>query len=240
MAQKTIIYKDCPIDISYEILNFNAPRTLVILHGWGSNKRLMKQAFGESFGDFCHLYIDMPGFGNSSNPTFSMDTFDYAKILEIFLLSLEIQEFVVMGHSFGGKVATLLNPRELILLSSAGILEEKSLKVKSKIVCSKILNKISPSLAKIFKGILRSQDVQNMNEVMYQTFKKVVNEDFSAIFADFKGKAFIFWGKEDRATSLQSGQKIHHLMRNSRFFALEGDHYFFLKQAKKIEELYML
>ena len=175
MAQKTIIYKDCPIDISYEILNFNSPRTLVILHGWGSNKRLMKQAFGESFGDFCHLYIDMPGFGNSSNPTFSMDTFDYAKILEIFLLSLEIQEFVVMGHSFGGKVATLLNPRELILLSSAGILEEKSLKVKSKIFCSKILNKISPSLAKIFKGILRSQDVQNMNEVMYQTFKKVVS-----------------------------------------------------------------
>ena len=114
------------------------------------------------------------------------------------------------------------------------------MKVKSKIVCSKILNKISPSLAKIFKGILRSQDVQNMNEVMYQTFKKVVNEDFSTIFADFKERAFIFWGKEHRATSLQSGQKIHHLMRDSRFFALQGDHYFFLKQAKKIEELYLL
>ena len=84
MAQKTIVYKDCPIDISYEILNFNAPRTLVILHGWGSNKRLMKQAFGESFGDFCHLYIDMPGFGNSSNPTFSMILLIMQKYLKFF------------------------------------------------------------------------------------------------------------------------------------------------------------
>ena len=172
MAQKTIIYKDCPIDISYEILNFNAPRTLVILHGWGSNKRLMKQAFGESFGDFCHLYIDMPGFGNSSNPTFSMDTFDYAKILEIFLLSLEIQEFVVMGHSFGGKVATLLNPRELILLSSAGILEEKSLKVKSKIVCSKILNKISPKeKQKLLSDELFQKALESQNDM-----KELIND----------------------------------------------------------------
>ena len=40
---------------------------------------------------------------------------------------MKIDEFSIVGHSFGGKVGVLLNPKELILLSSAGILKKKSL-----------------------------------------------------------------------------------------------------------------
>lgn len=239
MALKSIVYQNQTFDISYEMVNFRAPKTLVFLHGWGSNKALMKQAFAGSFSDFCHLYIDMPGFGKSKNPPFSLETRDYAEILRILLKEMGISEFSVVGHSFGGKVAALLNPKELILLSSAGIVRKKSLKVRAKIAFSKALNQISPALNRAFKGVLRSRDVEGMSEVMYATFKRVVDEDFSAVFAGFKNQAFIFWGREDSATPLESGQKIHRLIQNSHFFVLEGDHYFFLKQAKKIESLYL-
>ena len=55
-----------------------------------------------------------------------------------------------------------------MLLSSAGIIEEKSAQVKLKIKLSKMLNVFG--LNKITK-IFRSKDVDNMSENMYATFK---------------------------------------------------------------------
>ena len=73
-----------------------------------------------------------------------------------------------------------------------------------------------------------------MSQHMYETFKNVVNEDFSNEFKSFKNSAFIFWGKTDRATSLASGERINQLIKNSYFKAYEEDHYFFLKNSQDI------
>lgn len=243
MAQKRLEYQGHTFTLSYEIRESNdesAP-ILIILHGWGASKALMKQAFGALFQGFKHYYIDMPGFGNSPTPPFALNTYDYAEILRILCkqLSLNPHHCTIMGHSFGGKVATLLEPKELILLSSAGILVPKSLKVRLKIAIAKSLNQFAPNLSRIFKHFLRSKDVENMDEVMYQTFKNVVDEDFSSIFAEFKNPSYVFWGESDLATPLKSGKTIHTLIKNSEFFVLEGDHFFFLKGAQEIEKLYL-
>ena len=50
----------------------------------------------------------------------------------------------------------------------------------------------------------------------------------------FKNNALIFWGEQDRATSLESGKKITHLIKNSKFYSYNGDHYFFMKYANEI------
>jgi len=70
---------------------------------------------------------------------------------------------------------------------------------------------------------------------MYETLKNVVDEDFSSKFADFGGKAFIFWGEEDKATPLKSGERVSRLVKNSEFHALKGDHFFFLLHARYID-----
>ncbi|MFC2751070.1 MAG: alpha/beta fold hydrolase, partial [Campylobacter sp.] len=54
-------------------------------------------------------------------------------------------------------------------------------------------------------------------------------------FTDFGGKAFIFWGEEDKATPLKSGERVSHLIKNSEFHALKGDHFFFLLHARYID-----
>jgi len=174
----------------------------------------------------------MPGFGLSPNdiPLLSED---YKNIISIFLELINKKPTMVFGHSFGGKVATLLNPPHLVLLSSAGIPVEKSLKTKAKIRIAKTLK---PLLGKGVKNILASEDAKGMNSGMYQTFKNVVDEDFTEIFANFSGKATIFWGKSDSATPLACGERIAELMKCDRFFPLEGDHYFFLDKGKKIEQ----
>ena len=233
MAVKSVEYKNKSFEIAYDIVNPTALKTIVFLHGWGSNKEIMKQAFATQLSSFKHIYVDMPGFGKSPNNEI-LTTQDYAGIVHNFLQPMTFQHpITIAGHSFGGKVATLLNPQNLVLLSSAGILEEKPLSVKLKIKLAKFLNFFG--LGKVTK-LFRSKDVTQMNQAMYETFKNVVNEDFTHHFQNFQGKAYIFWGKEDRATALHSGEKIHTLIQNSEFVSYNGDHYFFIKNANDLTQ----
>ena len=127
MAIKSITWENKTFDISYEIINPSKENIIIFLHGWGSNKEIMKQGFGTQLKEYKHIYIDMPGFGKSSN-NYILTTNDYANILKVFLKSLIPNHYnltTIVGHSFGGKVSTLLNPSTLVLLSSAGIVEEK-------------------------------------------------------------------------------------------------------------------
>lgn len=232
MAKKSVKVENKEYEISYELVNPTGKKDFVVLHGWGSNKEIMKNSFSSYLKDYRHIYIDMPGFGKSPT-SYELNTPLYAKILEVFLSELNSSKEIIAGHSYGGKVATLLKPATLVLLSTAGILEEKPFDVKVKIAVSKFFNTIG--LSGITKAF-RSKDVNTMSENMYATFKNVVNEDFSSNFKAFENQTLIFWGEKDTATSLDSGKKIASLINNSTFISYDGDHYFFAKNAKDICE----
>ena len=231
MAVKEIKYGGKIYRISYETANPADKDVALFLHGWGANKEIMKKAFGMYFKDFRHVYVDMPGFGASSMHG-ALATKDYAKIMKSFLDELGASPKIIFGHSFGGKVATLLNPQYLALLSSAGIVAKKPLWVRFKIALFKFLKLFG--LGFLYK-FFATKDVKGMSKTMYETLKNVVDEDFSSKFADFGGRAFIFWGEEDKATPLKSGECVSRLIKNSEFHALKGDHFFFLLHARYID-----
>ncbi|PAF46646.1 hypothetical protein BKH46_06670 [Helicobacter sp. 12S02634-8] len=232
MAKRSIIYQGYCFDIAYKHINNHQEKNMVFLHGWGSNKELMLLAFGGVFKDFNHYYIDLPGFGDSPNDKV-LSTNDYSKIIDLFLHTLGVRADIITGHSFGGKVALGCKNDAMILLSAAGILTPKSWKVRIKILLAKILK-----ICKFRAKFLRSADAHALNEAMYQVFKQVVSEDFAPFYKQCKKKVTIFWGEEDKATPLSSGQKIASLIADNRFFVLKGDHFFFLKQGKIIDEKY--
>jgi esterase/lipase len=213
--------------INYEIFNLDKKDTIIFLHGWGSNKEIMK-TFKDDFLEYKLLFIDLPGFGKSeTNEVWT--TQKYAQKIEKFLNELKIEKFCIIGHSFGGKVATLLNPKYLILLSSAGILEKKSLKVKFKIKLYKFLK---PLINNKLKKIFISKDANEMSENMYQTFKNVVDENFSSNFKRCKSKTIVFGGELDTAVT-PSSNKIISELTNSELIMLNGNHYFFLNEENK-------
>jgi len=197
MASKEIHYKEQPFQLSYELVNPTQDKVLLVLHGWGSNKEIMKQAFGKTLPDFKHIYLDMPGFGKSINEMI-LTTQDYANIVQLFLDELGVTV----------KIATFK------LLKPLGM--------------------------KKIRELFVAPDAQGMSHEMYETFKNVVDEDFESSFAKSKSKALCFWGKEDTATPLYTGEKIAGLIENSEFYPLEGDHFFFLTHkdfiAKTITE----
>jgi pimeloyl-ACP methyl ester carboxylesterase len=236
MASKEIRYNDKSFQLSYELANPTQNEVLLVLHGWGSNKEIMKQAFGKTLPQYKHIYLDMPGFGKSTNEMI-LTTEDYANIVQLFLDALDVKPVIAMGHSFGGKVSTLLNTPCLVLLSSAGVVTEKPWSIKLKIATVKFLKPLGMTL---IRDMFKSKDVENMSHEMYETFKNVVDEDFEDSFAKSKSKALCFWGKEDTATPLYTGEKIAGLIANSEFYPLDGDHFFFLQHkdfiAKTITE----
>jgi len=230
MAIKPVRYKGETFKLSYDMVNPTKRETLLFLHGWGSNKELMKQAFGDAFQKYRHLYLDLPGFGKSDN-RIVLTTDDYAKIVAEFLQKMEIEIEAIIGHSFGGKVATLLAPKRLILLSSAGIVLPKPLKVRAKIALFKLLKPFGGSALRKF---FVSSDAVRMPQHMYETFKNVVDEDFSDIFSARKEPTLLCWGKEDTATPLKAGQKMAELIPQAKLTVFEGDHYFFLQQKRDV------
>jgi pimeloyl-ACP methyl ester carboxylesterase len=213
--------------ISYELYNLDKKDTIIFLHGWGSNKEIMK-VFKDDFKEYKLLFIDMPGFGKSETEEV-WTTYKYAQKIDNFLESLNIDKFCIVGHSFGGKVATLLNPKYLILLSSAGIVEKKPLKVKLKIKLYKLLKPFG--IAKI-KKLFVSDDVKGMSENMYQTFKNVVDEDFREEFRKCTSKSLVFGGSEDKAVSPNSNKIISNLL-DAPYIMLSGEHYFFTNTKNK-------
>jgi len=232
MALKSIQYKQHTINISYEILNPQAKVDLIILHGWGSNKNLMKQSFGKTMDSFRHIYIDLPGFGNSTC-NIALDTNDVARIVELTMIHINAAKDIIVGHSFGGKVATVLEPDMLVLLSSAGIVRPKSFKVKAKIALFKFIKLFGFSK---LRSLFVADDAKSLSEPMYQTFKNVVDEDFTSNFKACKAKTLVCWGENDTATPLSSGEKIAELIEDAKMIVYEGDHYFFMQHATNIAQ----
>ncbi|EDZ61307.1 2-hydroxy-6-oxohepta-2,4-dienoate hydrolase [Sulfurimonas gotlandica GD1] len=232
MAIKSIQYNQHTLDVSYEILNPEAPVDLIILHGWGSNKNLMKKSFSSYMDTFRHIYIDLPGFGGSTCNV-ALETKDYARIVELLMIHINASKDIILGHSFGGKVAVLLEPKVLVLVASAGIYVPKSFKVKAKIYIFKMFKIFG--LAKL-RSMFVADDAKYLSEPMYQTFKNVVDEDFSDDFAAYNGKALLCWGVGDTATPLSSAQKIDALINDSTLKVYDGDHYFFMTHAEQVSK----
>ncbi|MDR1460089.1 MAG: alpha/beta hydrolase [Campylobacteraceae bacterium] len=232
MAIKNITSNKMQYSLSYELLNHTCEKSILFLHGWGANKELMKGVFGEFLKDYCHIYLDLPGFGNSSIIK-AMNSFEVKNVVKEFLFSIGKNPQIIIGHSFGGKIALLLNPESIVLLSSSGIVLPKRLWIKIKIALFKIAKFCG---LKRFYKVFASKDVEGMSLVMYEMFKKVVDEDMSEYFRDYEGRAILFWGKDDSATPIISAQKINTLIKKSTLFELAGDHFFFLGRGGFIEE----
>lgn len=233
MAIREVSLEGKDFELSYEIVRPSIENKILFLHGWGANKEIMRGAFGNLFEDFGLLFLDLPGFGASSN-NYVLNTNDYANIVKKFLDEIGVSPFAIVGHSYGGKVASIINPPRLALLGSSGIILPKPFSVKLKIALSKIAKAIG--LSSSLRTIFASDDAKNMSKEMYETFKIVVDEDFAPVFEKVSSKTSLVWGKQDSASPVIAGQKINELIKNSKLFLIDGNHFFFITNQKATQD----
>ena len=95
---------------SINYIQYGSGEDIVLLHGWGQNIEMMKP-LGNCFPDKKITILDFPGFGDSSNLEKAYTIYDYVEVLEELLEVLNIKKPIIMGHSFGGRVAIVYASR---------------------------------------------------------------------------------------------------------------------------------
>ena len=92
-------------DIKINYQQFGTGKDLVFLHGWGQNIEMMKP-IGDHFSEKYRITIlDFPGFGESEEPKEAWSIDDYVDVVKELMKKLGIKKPIVIGHSFGGRVA---------------------------------------------------------------------------------------------------------------------------------------
>lgn len=216
------------VSIYYEKYG-NNEKTILILPGWGNTRETFKYIIDYFQNDYTIYIIDYPGFGKSIIPNKDLTIYDYTNIIRDFMKEEKMINPIILAHSFGGRIATLLTGYykekidKLIMIDIASIKPKKTLKQLIKEKLYKALRKLGKILPKKHQNkfnkklinIFGSKDYKDISENMQQTFKNIVNEDLKEHLKYIKSEALIIWGKLDEATPLKDGLKINSLIENS-------------------------
>lgn len=218
----------------------NSKNFLVFLHGWGAdlNSFLWTKNY---FFNYSLVYVDFAGFGKTPEPNTAWTVFDYANDLKKLLDKFEIEELILVGHSFGGRVAIKFAKEfqanysnlKLCLIDSAGLIPRRNLLYYYRIYKYKFLKKIAKKFQNVEKMLQKqgSSDYILLSPIMKEVFKKVVNEDLSLDAKQIKASTILIWGEKDKDTKIYMAKKLNKLIFNSKLFVLKGaGHYSFLER----------
>jgi len=207
---------------------------ILILHGWGGSsdswKNVIESIGGNKFNVICP---DLPGFGKSDDPKEPWSLNDYISFVFKFKKQLNLDDFILIGHSFGGglsvKITGMHNNKikKLILCDSAIIRAKKRLSIRQKLakrsariakpfLSSKTYKeKIYPKLQPLIYKIAGNYDYFSANDVMKKTFKNVLVEDLRAYASHVKRPTLIVWGELDKITPLEDAYTLKNIIENS-------------------------
>lgn len=230
-------------------------QNIVILHGWGADstrfskiKELLEQ---KGYGVWVP---DLPGFGTAPPPPVPWTNDDYADWVKKGISERKWQEYILIGHSFGGRVAIKLaarNPfglKALILASAAGIKHPRTL-IKWLIYYLVETVKLFFSLPGlkswyeygrwILYRLLGEYDYYKTKGTMRKTMANVIEEDLKSELAKIIVSTLLFWGETDKMVPLEDGKLMAREIPNAKLKVLSDHGHLFLyyKPEEFVEEI---
>lgn len=217
---------------------------VVLMHGWGCNHTTLASiekiaaAIGRPV-----INVDFPGFGDSTEPPEVWGVEAYTAAFEELMRREGIGgDAVLLGHSFGGRVAILYASRnavgKLVLVDAAGVKPERSLKYYLKVYTFKAKKHLLYLLlgrAKAEEKLNRlrakagSSDYAGASPRMRAILSKVVNEDLCSVMPLIKAPTLLIWGEADTATPLRDAKTMERLIPDAGLVSFPGaGHYSFL------------
>ncbi|MDR2912036.1 MAG: alpha/beta hydrolase [Alistipes sp.] len=223
----------------------NSPTEIVLLHGWGCDGSIWA-------GVKAHLTeaghrveaLDFPGFGTSQEPPEAWGMEDYAAWFERWLTERGIVNPVLVGHSFGGRVAIIHASRnavgKVVLVDAAGVKPRRGMTYYIKVWSFKAMKRLTP----IVLGRARAQEMINRRRaaagsadyraaspVMRGTLSRVVNEDLRRHMPLIAAPTLLVWGSADTATPVSDARKMERLIPDAGLVVFEGaGHFSFLER----------
>ncbi len=239
--------------IAYEVVGEG--KALVILHGWGSNRRVM-MPIAKQLSHLRSCYVlDLPGFGDSNEPTEAWSIDDYTDAVEAFISMLPDDHVDMLVHSFGGRIILKLLTRKkgkqiiqkVLITGGAGMKPKRSWKYYVKKYTAKTLKAPFVILPKPLKDkalywlrttalwkSLGSSDYSQLSGVMRGTFVKSVTEYLEDCLPEITHEILLLWGRNDDATPIYQAERIEQGIKHAALVVIEdAGHYAFLDKPKQ-------
>ena len=229
------------VDFHYTVEGEGQP--IVLMHGWGCNHSTLLSIEKVLLPGMKVYNVDFPGFGASSEPEAVWGVEEYTRLIEQFIEVEGIENPILLGHSFGGRVGLLYSSRnkvcKLILVDAAGVKPRRSLKYYIKVYSFKAMKRILPLLfgkrkgeemIDKYRGKSGSSDYNSSSPKMRAILSNVVNEDLKHVMPSIKCPTLLIWGKNETATPLRDAQIMEKLIPDAGLVAFDGvGHYSFLE-----------
>ncbi|MDO5716769.1 MAG: alpha/beta hydrolase [Tissierellia bacterium] len=226
------------LHLNYEESVKDSAMTALIIHGWGANFPAVKPIFQLLKHHMHVVALELPGHGQSEEPSTVFGTKEFADVVEAFIQKKNLTNVLYIGHSFGGKIGILLGQKKdlidaMVLMDASGIREPLSKEAQRRIKRFKRRKKWmdfflgEKGLEKIYRKY-GSSDYSAAKGIMRSILVKVVNEDFSSHLSHIDMPVQLIWGDKDTDTPLWMGEKMHHEIPHSNLAVLEGGHYVYL------------
>lgn len=226
---------------------------VLMLHGWGSScdaYNFMTKTFSDRFR---MVSLDFPGFGKSDMINEPWDVEKYCQITLKFIEKLGITDYIIVGHSFGGRVIIKLagtyriNPKKIVLIDSAGVLPKRSFKSKVRLASFKtvkailqlpVIRNYSENTLNKARSYFGSSDYNNAPPVLRQTLVKVVNEDLVPYMGNIKSPTLLIWGENDTATPLRDAKIMEKTIPDAGLCVIKGvGHFSFVERPAQVHAI---
>lgn len=230
------------IDINYFICDMGHDKWAILLHGWGQNIQMMEPLI-PGVSDKCNvLIVDLPGFGLSNEPKQALTIDDYADIINKLLTKLNIKPYILIGHSFGGRISIKYAAKycveRLVLLASPFRKSIKKPSLKTKML--KGLKKV-PGINKLedfAKSHIGSRDYKNATPIMRQILVNAVNEDLISDGKKITCPTIYIYGTLDQEVTLEDAKEVETNFKDAALIIYEGcTHYAYLENIEQTNNI---
>ncbi len=245
---------ECKVDgLTVHYLDEGQGPALLLLHGWGSSVEAWRLLMGEFSGSFRCVALDFPGFGGSDMLPEPWDVERYARFTLSFLETIGLQDPILVGHSFGGRVILKLagtgrvHPPKIILLDAAGVKPTKTTRQKLRQTTFKTIRRVltlpgvrryTGELLARARGHFGSADYNNAPEVLRRTLVLTVNEDLCCHMPGIQAPTLLIYGEKDTATPVQDAKKMEQLIPDAGLCVIPGaGHFSFVEQPGRVHAI---
>lgn len=232
------MYKVNNVNINYINYGSKDGKDIVFLHGWGQNIQMMKMLADPLSKENNIVIVDLPGFGDSTEPTYDWMVDDYVEAIKSLLESLKIKKPILVGHSFGGKISLLYSSKyeveKLVVLGSPYKKEIEKLSLKTKMLKAAKKVPVLNKLEGFAKKHIGSSDYRNASEIMRKILVNTVNYDISNELNKIKCPTLIIWGTNDEAVPIEDAYELEKIIKDSAVIEYEGcTHYAYLERLNQ-------
>ncbi len=216
---------------------FGTGKDIIFLHGWGGSS-VSFLGTARTFKDYRVTLVDFFGFGGTPEPEEPFDLDTCAEAIGELIRFYGMAEAVVVGHSFGGRVAVRLARKyphyvkKLVLIDAAGLRPRRGASYYLKVGFHKIGVKLG------MRGLNGSSDYAALSPVMKRSFINIVNDYTDKDLRYVTAPVLLIWGDRDTATPLYMAYRFKRKLSHAELKIFSGaGHYSYLDRFRETNAL---